>query len=145
MKLNDFLLWQRLILLGGIFTVIMGMAMSLFGNTGPFIVYEKLVNPVFWPSGAPEGVAFFQRWVYGVVGAVMAGWGVFIVFIAQVPFLKKENWAWQCIFWGMTVWYVPDTLLSVWYGVYFNAVLNTVMYLFVLVPLLLSKKYFIKA
>ena len=66
----------------------------------------------------------FQRFVYGVLGMTVAGWGVFFIYVARYPFRRRERWAWTCIFAGITLWFIPDTAISAYFGVYVNVALN---------------------
>ncbi len=72
----------------------------------------------------------------------MAGWGVFVTFIAHVPFKRKEKWAWTCLLTGVLVWFCLDTAISLQFRVYFNVVFNTAFLVAALVPLGFSRKDF---
>jgi len=48
------------------------------------LLFNRQINPVFWQTpDAPEFVAAFQAWVYGVLGATMSGWGICLAFMAH--------------------------------------------------------------
>ena len=80
--------------------------------------------------------------MYGVLGATLAGWGVFVAFIAHYSFKKKEKWAWNCILAGPLLWFVVDTAISLNFKVYFNAAFNTALFAAVVLPLWFSRKHF---
>jgi hypothetical protein len=108
-----------------------------------FDVFRTQIDPVF--SGAGEltgGTLLFQQWIYGVLGATMAGWGVCIAFIAAVPFKRKEKWVWNCLALAVSLWFVIDMFLSWRFGALFNVVFNVLVFLAAMVPLLFSRKYF---
>jgi hypothetical protein len=49
---------------------------------------NRQVDPDFWgEAGPPADAAAFQRWIYGLLGATAAGWGVFMAALAVVLFL----------------------------------------------------------
>lgn len=123
---------------------IFGIIIALFNQTTIFqITFNDQINPVFWgnPHLAVETL-FFQRWVYGLLGATCLMVGILIFFIVKNAFERKEKWAWNCLFVGLIAWFIIDTPVSVCFQVYFNVILNIVLLLAVLLPLLLTKKHF---
>jgi len=80
-------------------------------------------------------VAAFQRWIYGVLGATVAGWGVFVYFLARFPFARRERWAWHCALVGILLWFTLDTGISLAAGVFFNVGLNSLIFLLAIIPL----------
>jgi hypothetical protein len=117
--------------------------MALLSGTPLFDLFNQQIDPAFWRANTPgEGTKLFQQWVYGVWGATIAGWGVFITFIARYPFGAKEKWSWNCLAAGMLAWFVMDTSLSLYYRVFFNAAFNTVLLILVALPLLFARRYF---
>jgi hypothetical protein len=112
--------------------------------TSLFDIFRTQIDPVFWGAGeSTGGTALFQQWIYGVLGATMAGWGVCVAFIAAVPFKRREKWAWNCLALAVSLWFVIDTFLSWRFGALFNMVFNVLIFLAALVPLLLSRKFFL--
>jgi len=128
----------------GLYVVAFGLIMALFGQSGAmnFLLNDQ-IDPAFWDSGdVPMAAAEFQTFIYGVLGATIVGWGVFLAFMARYPFKAREPWAWNCIAIGMTAWFVVDTIISVRSGVGFNVVLNIVFFLLALIPLLFTRREF---
>ena len=95
--MSRFLFWQRWLFVFSLIVIVFGLCMALLNRTPLFDVFDKQVNPVFWGRGLllPPGVGAFQGWSYGVLGATMAGWGVFLAFVTCYPFRNRERWAWQ--------------------------------------------------
>jgi hypothetical protein len=138
-----FLLWQRWLLILGVIIVVFGVALAFLYSTPLFDIFRTQIDPAFWAAGElTGGTVPFQQWVYAVLGATMAGWGVCIAFIAAVPFKRREKWAWNCLALAVSLWFVIDTFLSWRFGAMFNVVFNTLIFLAVLVPLLLSRGFF---
>jgi hypothetical protein len=105
---------------------------------------DRSAQPVFWGGQAvPPQAAAFRAWTYAVTGAVMAGWGVFLAFVAQIPFRRRERWARNCMVLGVLVWYVPDTGASLLSGVLFNAAVNTVLLALTALPLIFTRRDFL--
>jgi hypothetical protein len=72
----------------------------------------------------------------------MVGWGTFFLFIVKEPFARKEAWSLQCIGAGLGAWFVIDTSLSAYSGVYANIILNTVILVLVAIPLISTREDF---
>jgi hypothetical protein len=142
--MGHFSFWQKWLFVTGLLLALFGVTFALFGGTPLFEIFDTQINPVFWGSVEIPDLAAgeFQRWIYGVLGATIAGWGVFLAFIAHYPFKNREPWAWNCILTGIIVWYVLDTGISLYFRVYFNAVFNAVLLALVVIPLGFSRKHF---
>jgi len=139
-----FRFWHRWLLGVSLYIVAFGFVLAVFPQS-PLIDWciNAQVDPVFWQTAAmPEVAARFQAWVYGVLGATVAGWGVLMTFIVRIPFKRREPWAWKGLAGSFAVWYLIDTSLSAVYGVFFNVLFNTVLLLLVAVPLAFTRRAF---
>ena len=141
--MKNFRFWQRWLSIFGWIVVIFGVGMALLNRTPLFAIFDAQVNPVFWSqSPVSTSVNEFQGWIYGIFGAVMAGWGVFLVFLTHYPFQQRERWAWICFLLGILLWYVLDTGISLYFGVTFNAIFNTTIMALAVIPLAFTRKEF---
>jgi hypothetical protein len=141
-----FLLCQRWLVALGVIIAVFGVALAFLYPTPLFDIFRTQVDPVFWGAGELTGGTIpFQQWIYGVLGATMAGWGTCVAFIAAVPFKRKEKWAWNCLTIAVSLWFVVDTFLSWRFGALFNVIFNVLIFLAALVPLFLSHKSFLRA
>ncbi len=127
--------WQKWLLILGLLIILFGVGLAVLGGS-PFQGPNSPIDTVFWDTqGTTAAVIDFQHWIYGVLGATMAGWGVFTAFIAYYPLKQREPWAWNCLIIGLLLWYLLDTAVSLRFRVYFNAAFNTVLIALVLLPL----------
>jgi hypothetical protein len=142
---SDF--WTNWLLAVAIVLVLFGLSLCFFNQSLLFeVLFNSNIDPVFWGLNfVPLSSVSFQRWVYAVLGATVAGWGVFLAFLANSPFRRKEKWAWNCILAGMLTWYLPDTILSMQFGVVFNAAFNSILLILVLLPLVFTRVQFTRA
>ena len=141
--MENFNFWQRWLLVVSWIIVLFGLAMALLNTTPIFDLMNDRINPVFWRGGpVPYTSALFVRWIYGVLGATVAGWGVFMVFIARFPFYRQERWARDAILVGVLLWYVVDTSISLYFKVAFNAALNTTLFIMAMVPVVMTRQAF---
>jgi hypothetical protein len=141
--MNRFEFWNRWLFGVSLLIAAFGLALAAASSTPLIGPLNRLVDPVFWGSQpVPAPAAAFRGWTYAVMGATMAGWGVFLAFMAQIPFRRRERWAWNCFVLGILAWYIPDTSFSLLAGVFFNAAVNTVLLLLVALPLIFTRREF---
>lgn len=141
--MTNFSFWQRWLFVVGIAISVFGTLMALLSGTPLFDSFNRQIDPAFWGANAVgESAKGFQQWIYGVWGSTIAGWGIFVTFIAHFPFQKKERWAWTCSFAGLLLWFILDTALSAYYRVYFNVAFNTTLLILVMLPLVITRKHF---
>lgn len=136
--------WQKWLKFVGSYLILFGLCLSFFNQSDLMsLLLHDQIDPVFFQETVMnEAATRFKSWVYGVLGAVLAGWGVLIVFWAVYPFQSKEPWAWNGLALGLLLWYLPDTLISIKYQVYFNVFFNTFLLVILILPLICTKKYF---
>ena len=140
---GHFIFWQRWLLVAANLLILFGIVMAFLNNTALFALFNTQINPIFWGAGdMPAAAVQFQGWIYGVAGAIVIGWGIFLAFIAYYPFKQREKWAWNCILIGMLAWYLVDTFISLQFNVVFNAISNTVFLIIFLLPLIFTRKDF---
>ena len=142
--MKSFLFWQRWLFVVGIVIIISGLLLVFLSKTILFDLLNHSINPVFWDSKVVESNAIeFQKFLYGVLGATMAGWGVFLSFIVFYPFKNYEKWSWYCVVIGLLTWFILDTSISYYYGVYINVIVNMVFLIMTLLPIVFTRKSFI--
>ncbi|MFZ5908582.1 MAG: hypothetical protein ACOYYU_01030 [Chloroflexota bacterium] len=142
MKAFDF--WQKWLFTTSVIVAVFGLALAFFNHTPLFdALFNDHIDPQFWGGAAltPESL-LFQRWIYGVLGATVAGWGVLLAFLARTAFRKRERWAWNGIAGSMLLWYLLDTAISLQFRVTFNAAFNTLLLVLVALPLAFTRRYF---
>jgi len=143
-KFDFWILWLKCV---SIVFAVFGVFMALFNQTPVFdLMFNGQIDPVFFGSAelSPEMVQF-QQWIYGVLGATCVLVGIMIFFIVGNPLRNKELWAWNCLLFALVAWIVIDMSVSLYFGVYFNAAFNAILFAAILVPLLLTRNYFMEA
>jgi hypothetical protein len=141
---NRFDFWQRWLLVVSVAITAFGVFIALLNDTGLFdTVFNDQIDPVFWDQDIDQDTRDFRRWVYGVLGATVAGWGATMAFLAQNPFKRRERWAWNAIAAGITLWFVLDSYVSLAAENYFNEFALTVpLFVLVMLPLGFTRRAF---
>lgn len=117
--------------------IVFGAAMALFNHTDLFrVVNEKLEVIYFTETILTAEVASMQYWLVGLIGAVLAAWGVLVYFLILFPLKRKERWAWNSIVISLIIWFVFDSWASYKWGAEINLILNVVFMLQYAAPLL---------
>jgi hypothetical protein len=139
--MKAFSFWQRWLFVVGLLISVFGIMLAFFSGTALFRVLDNQIDPVFWGTNdIAEATRSFQRWSYGIVGSVMASWGIFVAFTSHYAFRRKERWAWNCLLVGLLIWFFVDTLITLKFQVYFNAIFNVGLLALVLLPLVFTRK-----
>ena len=135
--------WQKWLMAVCGIIVVFGLVIALLSWSPLFGVFNTLVNGTFWPGAGPdESTQQFTLWAYGMLGATMAGWGLTLAFIVNGPFGKKEKWSRDAIAAGVILWFVVDTIMSVYTGAYFNVGVNVLVLALAGLPLVMTIKDF---
>jgi hypothetical protein len=77
----------------------------------------------------------FISFIVAVLGATIIGWGTTILFLVWYPLKKKEKWAWYAMAITILLWYIPDTIVSIYFLMLPNVILNTIILLMIELPL----------
>ncbi len=135
--------WSEWLKITMLIVLIAGILLTLMSNIIPVNFIDKLINKNFFHGVPPDAsVIMLKNWFLGVSGAVMAGWGSSMLFVVSYPFRHKEKWAWQCIFYPVILWYVLDTSISLYFGVIFNVIINSILFLQIIAPLMFLRNSF---
>ena len=137
--------WWRWMVAAAALVLLVGVA--LLALPGPT---RQLFNWLYFGAGADP--ASFSRealrylaLVYAVLGSVLAGWGVTLLWVVAGPFRRRAPEGWKMVAWSLLAWLVPDTVASLWLGFWQNAVLNGSFGVLFGVPLIGSYRYFFGA
>jgi hypothetical protein len=135
--------WSGWLKITMLIVILAGIFLALLANIIPWKFMDEQINGVFFSGTAPDNsVEMFKRWLIGISGAVMAGWGCSMLYVVNHPFRRKEQWAWRCIFYPVIIWFAIDTSVSIYFGAHFNVVINSILLLQIMAPLLFLKNQF---
>ena len=94
---------------------------------------------VFW--GLNVFAALIPRdvllpWESALYGSIMVGWGVTLLLVGRVAFLRDDAQLRRALLIGLAVWLAVEAAASVWFGVWFNVGVDIAVLLLFSVPLL---------
>lgn len=127
--------WWRWLVAVTVGTLLFGLSFILI--PAPL---QSLFSSVFF--GTADSAALYNEraehyitFIYTILGAVMIGWMISILFTLYGSFRRGERSGWTAIALSMTVWYGLDSTSSLLSGFTFNFILNTVLYILFVIPL----------
>lgn len=143
--MNRFAFWLKWLEVMAIIVIIYGLTIAFFSQSFVFdFLLNNQINKTFWETTqVSDSVIMFQKFVYGVIGATAAGWGTVLAFMVFYPYRNKEKWVWKALVSGICIWYFTDTGISLYYYVYSNALINTMLLFAFGIPLVQTRHEFI--
>ena len=137
-------IWIFILGISVIFTgIILALIIPYFLPNLQDIFYHSF-NPTDTLKSLPNVDVNHINWIYGVLGAVMIGWGLVIAMLGYRLIKEDLNWVWNIIIASVTIWFIIDTGISIHYCVLENAILNTVVLVLTAIPVWLHKKLYRK-
>jgi hypothetical protein len=78
----------------------------------------------------------YVEFIHGALGAAITGWGVVLMAVALGPFRRGTREGWLAIAASLFAWFVPDVIVSLWFGFWQNVVLDGVFAVLYASPLI---------
>lgn len=143
---KSFLFWQQCLFWANIMFIIMGLLVAFAGNSILFDMHNAGTSKEFLAGEAIEGdILRLKNWLFGIIGATLAGFHLLMVYIIKYAFKQKEKWAWNCMAFATLLWFTVDSGISIYYGAAYNVYLiNLVALVFIGIPLIMTWKVFYK-
>lgn len=118
-KDSSFLFWQKWLLYTSLLFAMSGVAFALLGNNFLFQPYNKMLAKIFWHSAEfPVEADRFRTFIYAPLGGTIACCYILLAFIARYPFKNKECWARNAIIVAFGLWFLIDSGVCIYFGVY---------------------------
>ncbi len=119
--------------------IVAGLLLPVIVHTPVFSVYQQhLIKALAMTPGDTNGINF----LVAILGPTVASWGILLFMAINHAFDKPTPKSWWMIIIASSVWAVYDSLLSLYYGVYWNAILNLIVFISIVIPLLKVKTVF---
>lgn len=143
---GSFLFWQRWLFYTSLLFALFGIVFAVYGNNPLFLPYNRALAQIFWQSSeVPAEVAPFRAFIWGPLGGTIACCYLLLAYIARYPFRRKERWARNAVIVAFGTWIILDSVVSIYYGVYFQVyIINAFSFLVKALPLIFTWKDFRK-
>lgn len=113
-------------------TIVIGLVIAFFGHTPLFYFYNNRIELNFFPNGMPFDAARMQYFLMGPIGGTTVGHMAMMFYIAKYAF--HEKWARLACLISLFAWAIPDSVLSIYYGAFFNVLMFNIPSLLLLTP-----------
>ncbi len=130
-----FRIWLLVVGLG---IVVGGAFFALAPDSLPMKGLNEIIRLRFWRAGESQDARELRRWLEGIIGGVMAGWGLMLAIIAAGPFSSRDIALWWALAAGTALWFVLDTGRSIAARVWSNVAINTGLLVLIAVPLIFT-------
>jgi hypothetical protein len=142
-KSLNFKFWHRWLIIVSIINLLVGLMIAFFPDSMIFAAHTAAIADTFFQGALPEGANRLRSFLFGIIGATIAGYFLLQTLIAWIPFRRCEPWAWHAILWAILLWFVVDSTLSTAHGAWFNVwMINTGSLALTLIPLIFTRKHF---
>lgn len=147
MTRDFFNFWYLFLFWTNILTLAIGLLIAFAGNAFIFDFHNGATAKVFNEGDTLSGdTLYLKNWLFGIIGATMAGFNILAIFILKFAFKERRIWAWNALFVGISVWFVIDSAVSLHFGAGYNVyAVNIPALLSFYIPLGFSRKYFHQA
>ena len=140
----SFEFWYRWLLTVSIFFALVGLYIAFLPEGWVLTPWNEAAEREFFEGNPTVEATAFKSFLFGPLGATIAGFYVLQVFVVWNAFGRKERWAWWAIAAGTLVWFAVDSLRSIQHGAWFNLILiNLPCLLIVGLPLVMTYRYFL--
>jgi len=116
----------------------MVLAPDIFQQFFSLVVYASAEKIATFGESA---VAYITL-VHGILGAVMFGWSVALMYVIFGSFRRGYWDGWLTLTVSISAWFLPDTVFSIWSGFWQNAILNLVFTVLFAIPLIATFRDF---
>lgn len=131
---------KRFLQIIAVLHVIVGLCFPWIVQSPLFDQYRGHLHQVFnIDQDNAEQQALF---LMAIFGPTIASWGVLFLFAINCGFAQPSPRAWWFILLACIVWAPYDSILSLIHGVFLNAIINSVAFVIIVVPLLMVRNYF---
>jgi hypothetical protein len=138
MHVPSFFWWSWLVVLtSGL--ILFGLSLVLLPGPTQALSYSLLFGSAVPPAEFSAEAVAYVRFVYGIMGAVIAGWGVLLLALVAGPLRRGEPSAWLAVYGSVAVWFVIDSTLSIVAGRSANLVPNVGFLVPYLAPLVATR------
>jgi hypothetical protein len=113
----------------------------------PNLVQQLLFDTMFFSSAQMQTIfgntaASYILFMYRVLGAVMIGWMISLLFILAGSFRQGERQGWYAVTASIMVWFLIDSGFSISTGFWQNAVFNVIFFVLFIIPLAATYHHF---
>ncbi len=134
---------KRKVAISKIVLQLLAVAHIVLGILLPFLasipaVQTMLVKLMFSGLQLPENIAAQASYVIALFGPTVASWGILFLTLVNNYFSNPKNTTWFAMLAAIMVWYIGDTVFSLFNNVSEALYVNSLVAMALLIPLIIS-------
>jgi hypothetical protein len=135
---GSFLFWQRWLVIVNIIGVIVGFLFPFISKVDCIAkgYNQALAEAFFGRTSLHEDVFVYNQWVWAMLGAVIMGWSICMLFIALHPFKNRDQWAWWCLGISLIGTFIVDIGFSVYFNFYTEIIIALAWFIPGIIPII---------
>jgi hypothetical protein len=98
--------------------------MTWFSVVSVILVLVGVFFAFFGLGILPVNRDVLLQWESAIYRAIMIGWGTTLLFAGRLAFRKNDTELMKTLLVGLAVWLVVEALFSLYFGVFFNVVVD---------------------
>lgn len=138
------LFWWRWLLVASMTLTLFGLALLALPRTMQTFFNLLMFGTTWQPPAFGIEAAGYIGFVFSILGAVLTGWGVLLLYAIYWPFRQGRREGWQMIALSIAACFVPAMTLSLGNGLWQNAALSLLVAAMFAIPLAATWKTFHK-
>ena len=131
--------WSRWLVVWLAIVAAISLATVLIAQVSGELFDLALFGSTDRPAGFTNDAVEYQRFIWGITGALTIGWMLLAVPVVRGPFRRGERWAWVAIAESFAGWFLIDSTMSVALGFAENVAVN-VLFVVGVVPALVATR-----
>ena len=110
--------------------------MAWFSVVSVILVVVGVFFAFFGLGILPVNRDVLLQWESAIYGAIMIGWGTTLLFAGRLAFRRNDTELMKILLVGLAVWLVVEALFSLYFGVFFNVVVDVAVLALFSLPLI---------
>jgi len=136
------LFWWKWMVVSSWGVIVAGIAMVVLPDVMNRFFSLLFYNVTDHYTSFGESASGYITFTHGVLGSVMAGWGVALLGVLYGPFRSGNPEGWRSVAYSVALWFSLDTSVSLAYGLWQNALLNLIIAELYIIPLVATFRQF---
>ena len=131
--------WSRWLVVWFAIVGVISVAMIVVPQVSGELFNLALFGDTDTPAGFTGDAVDYQRFIWGITGAITIGWMLLAAPVALGPLRRGERWAWVALAESFAGWFVIDSTLSIALGFAENVAVNA-LFVVGVVPALVATR-----
>lgn len=142
---RKFNFWQKWLVYSSLIFAVFGLILAVPGENIFLAEYERMLAAALLGGSTAfsHETGVVLSFIRGPFGATIACSYIFLAYLAAFPFKRKEAWSRNAIVAAFGIWFIVDSGVCIYYGVFFQVyVINLISFFQKVLPIIFTWPYF---